>query len=721
MQSGDDELSQISVSIFGDNDDQEVALKHSASDKYSRKSIEDYGDIESASPGKKNGSGAVDDDEYEDDGRNPNGHAQVDNLYTDLSCCCLPSCAKRPSEIFSRTSVWFLANSDQFLSSIIVSLSMIPEAISYAVMAGVPPSSALQSCWIVNMITAAVGGRPGMISSASGLTALLLHRLVQSKEGGVMYVFYTVVFAGVLQCLAAFVGLGKLASGFPSPVVVGMVNAMALLLLALQFRFAKEFPLTSEEQEEMLGWDDGRDKAVELSWNASVVEYFGRGFDWIGPGMNLGIYGAEVAVAFLIAVWLPRVTTFFPATALSILAVVAVEFGIARQFGVETPLIGDYGGSQVNNPIETIFTSDRYDLPDLTDFQTWKLVLGYGFALFATSFTETSIALNVVDRLDETQGPGFLVLIGQGLANIVSGLLGGMGGSGVVGLSVLSDRTFGTTCLSTFVTGLITFLIVTWGYPIVDFIPLSAVSGISISMVCSFIQWRSLVAIFTTCLPSQKRDTLPPQYNVARYDVLIMFIVTAGLLLVDVSTMAFFVMGFAVFLFDMCQRRRLSSKNLVDDDVDKEQVQATATRDGEKDKEDEKKTKKKFFEWRGKKKNDKQLENSSADEKQKEGNQPAEEPLPEVMSDPSRPMKSEHGVIEVGDSADETSECMDGLCGMMETAEMQLFPKYEDDNDDGDVETKSRSSKSKMTLRSATKSSRSKISKQKSKRGQKRM
>ena len=137
---------------------------------------------------------------------------------------------------------------------------------------------------------------------------------------------------------------------------------------------------------------------------------------------------------------------------------------------------------KVNNPVETIF-SGRYTLPDLSDLETWKIVSGYGSALFATTFTETAIALNVVDRLDETQGPGFLVLIGQGLANIVSGLLGGMGGSGVVSLSVLADRTFGTTCLSTFSTGFVLFLFVTWGYPIIDLIPLSAISGIAVSMV----------------------------------------------------------------------------------------------------------------------------------------------------------------------------------------------------------------------------------------------
>lgn len=166
-----------------------------------------------------------------------------------------------------------------------------------------------------------------------------------------------------------------------------------------------------------------------------------------------------------------------------------------------------------------------------------------------TQFTETAIALNVVDRLDESQGPGFMVLIGQGVANIVSGLLGGMGGSGVVSMSVLADRTFGTTCLSTFMTGLMMFVFITWGYPVINFIPLSAISGISIAMVCSFIQWRSMVATFTTCMPSSKRDQLPPQYNIARLDVFIMLIVTAACLIVDVATLLFFVMALAIFAY----------------------------------------------------------------------------------------------------------------------------------------------------------------------------
>lgn len=495
------------------------------------------------------------------DSSQPPEERGVDSLLADVSCLCMPTCAKRPGDICGRSGGWALANADQVISSIIVAISLIPEGISYALIAGLPPSAALQSCWITNVITAFIGGRPGMITSASGLTALLLYRLVRTdtvvEETGIMFVPYVIMFAGVLQCVAALLGLGRLVSSFPAPVVVGMVNAMALLTLALQLRYAREFPLTQEELAN--GWNvEGTAPAAEVSWNISLFSYFGKGFDWISPALNLGIYGAEVATAFVISMFLPKLTTFLPATLVSVLIVVAVEFGLARQFGVETPLIGDYGGAQVVTPWENIFTSEL-TLPSLLSWESWKLILGYGFAIFATEFTETAISLNVVDRLDESQGPGFLVLIGQGVANVVSGIFGGMGGSGVVSMSVLADRTFGTTCLSTFMTGLMMFVFITWGYPVINYIPLSAVSGISVAMVCSFIQWRSMAATFTTCLPTRKRDQLPPQFNIARLDVFIMLIVTAACLIVDVATLLFFVMGLTIFLFttirSWCERR----------------------------------------------------------------------------------------------------------------------------------------------------------------------
>ena len=189
-----------------------------------------------------------------------------------------------------------------------------------------------------------------MITSASGLAALLLARLVRTDtvvaESGIMFVPYVIMFAGILQCVAAFFGLGRLVSGFPAPVVVGMVNAMAILIMALQFRYAKNFPLTQEELDN--GWSvDGTSPAAEISWNVSLFAYFGKGFEWISPGLNLGVYGAEVATAFLVCMFLPKVTTILPATLVAVLVVVAVEFGLARNFGVETPLIMDYGGAQV--------------------------------------------------------------------------------------------------------------------------------------------------------------------------------------------------------------------------------------------------------------------------------------------------------------------------------------------------------------------------------------
>ncbi|KAL7548560.1 hypothetical protein ACHAWF_011846 [Thalassiosira exigua] len=526
---------------YDDDPDDPEQLAHEPHPGDDNVSKLDYGDGVSAWEDGEKGQ----DDNY--DGEDELEDQKLESLCVDCNCCFVPTRAEGWKETLARTASWSLANADQFISAIIVSISLIPESISYALIAGLPPSAALQSGWIANLVTASVGGRPGMISGASGLVALLLYRLANtdtvSESPGIMYVPYAVGFAGVLQCVSAGFGLGKLVSTFPAPMVVGMVNALAILVLLLQCRYAKEFPQTNS-------WFDveGTAPAAEVSFRPPVMAYFGEGLPWISPTMPLGIFYAEAIGAFLICMFLPKLTTFLPATLVSVLVIVAAEFGLARQLGVQTPLIGDYGGAQVQYPWQTVFSSD-FELPSLASWETWKLLLGYGFAIFATQFTETAIALNVVDRLDESQGPGYRVLIGQGLSNIISGIFRGMGGSGIVSLSVLADRTFGTTCLSTFLTGIISFFFVAWAYPVVDYIPLSAVSGISVAMVASFIQWRSMVASFAACLPSAKRDLLPPQYNIARFDVLIMVFVTFACLIVDVATMAFFVFGLFTFLF----------------------------------------------------------------------------------------------------------------------------------------------------------------------------
>lgn len=280
----------------------------------------------------------------------------VENLFSDVSCCCFPTCASTPSVLVSRTWLWFLANSDQFMSSIIVAINLIPEAISYGVMAGLGPRAALQSCWIANMATSLVGGRPGMISGASGLMALILSRLVQTGvqdgEGGMIsgitFVPYAVGFAGVLQSISSIFGMGRLATKFPAPVVVGMVNAVALLTLAMQFRYCKEFTWTDETLQQKAS---ASDSAVNIEWFIALFQYFGEGFEWITPYVSLITFGSEVALSLIVCTLLPRVTTVFPATLVSIILVVAVEFGIARQLGVETPLIRDYGGAQVSQTV----------------------------------------------------------------------------------------------------------------------------------------------------------------------------------------------------------------------------------------------------------------------------------------------------------------------------------------------------------------------------------
>jgi hypothetical protein len=126
-----------------------------------------------------------------------------------------------------------------------------------------------------------------------------------------------------------------------------MVNAMALFILALQLRYVKVFPLSEEELDN--GWNvDGTAPAVEITWNVALFSYYGKGLEWISSTLDLAIFAGEVATAFLICMFLPKVTKCLPATLVSVLVVLGVEFGIVRTCGAGTPLIGDYGGTHVS-------------------------------------------------------------------------------------------------------------------------------------------------------------------------------------------------------------------------------------------------------------------------------------------------------------------------------------------------------------------------------------
>ena len=190
-----------------------------------------------------------------------------------------------------------------------------------------------------------------MITNASGLSALILSRLVNTDTIGaksVMFVPLVVAFAGALQGFSACIGLTKLATNFPEPMIIGLVNALAILALVLQCRYAKEYPLTHADMY-VDTFSSGTDKAVELEWVPAVMAYYGGGLNWLGPWMNFCVYAGEVAVAFMFTMYLPRVSPSFPAPIVAMLAVVLIEFGLARQFNIFTPLIMDYGGVEVSN------------------------------------------------------------------------------------------------------------------------------------------------------------------------------------------------------------------------------------------------------------------------------------------------------------------------------------------------------------------------------------
>jgi len=212
-----------------------------------------------------------------------------------------------------------------------------------------------------------------MITSASGLTALLLCRLVNTDTVGassIMYVPLVVGFAGVLHTASAFFGFGRLAANFSHPITIGMVNGLAILALALQCRYMKMFPL-NEADMHVGTIATGSAKAVEIEWNIPLFSYFGVGLNWIQPWDDFYFYIGEVVVAFAITMYFPKSASRVPAPIMAMFAVLVIEYCIARPIGFETPLIFDYGGAQVR----FICIHELYTLPSITCFTQLNISL----------------------------------------------------------------------------------------------------------------------------------------------------------------------------------------------------------------------------------------------------------------------------------------------------------------------------------------------------------
>ena len=281
----------------------------------------------------------------------------------------------------------------EVLSGLTVALALVPEAIAFAMIAGLSPLTGLYAAFSMGLITSIFGGRPGMISGATGAVAVVIVSLAVSH--GVEYVFATVVLAGLIQMTAGLLRLGKFIRLVPHPVMFGFVNGLAIVIFLSQL---DQFKVPSV------------DGAME----------------WMS-GMQLYVMLGLVILTMLIIWGLPKLTKQIPASLTAILVVIAVVFS----FGIDTKTVGDIASIEGGFP--------PFHIPALPiAWETLTIIFPYALIVAGVGLIESLLTLNLIDEITQTRGWGNKEAVAQGLANTVTGFFSGMGGCAMIGQSLIN-------------------------------------------------------------------------------------------------------------------------------------------------------------------------------------------------------------------------------------------------------------------------------------------
>ena len=325
------------------------------------------------------------------------------------------------------------------LAGILVALALIPEAISFSIIAGVDPKVGLYASFIIAIITAIFGGRPGMISAATAATALLMTHLVSDYENGLQYLLAASILAGILQLFWSAIKLAKQLKFVSRAVMIGFVNALAILI------FMAQLP--------------------ELSLDNPT---------W------MTVY-AMVAGALAIIYLLPRLTTVIPSPLVAIIIITIIS--VVTNSGV--PTVGDRG--------ELPSTLPSFAIPEVPfNFETLQIIFPYAIAISLVGLLESFLTANVVDDLTDTPSNKNKEAFAQGIANFVSGLFGGMAGCAMIGQSVINIKSGGRTRLSTLSAGVFLLLFMLFLGSQVQKIPMAVLVAIMIMVSIGTFNWSAL-------------------------------------------------------------------------------------------------------------------------------------------------------------------------------------------------------------------------------------
>lgn len=331
----------------------------------------------------------------------------------------------------------------EVLAGLTVALALVPEAVAFALIAGLSPLTGLYAAFVVGLVTAVFGGRPGMISGATGAIAVVIVAL--AKSHGVEYVFATVILAGMIQMAAGFLKLGKLIRLVPHPVIFGFVNGLAIIIFMSQLDQFKD---------------------ASGSWLTGSTLYV--------------LLGLVLLTMFII--WgLPKLTKAVPAS----LAAIAVVFGVVVFFGIDTKTVGDIASIQGGFP--------PFHIPSVPfNLETLVLIFPFAAIVAGVGLIESLLTLNIIDEITETRGHGNKEAVAQGAANILSGVFSGMGGCAMLGQSLINISSGSRARLSGIVAAVMLLVFIMFGSGLIEKVPMAALTGLMIMVAIGTFEWASM-------------------------------------------------------------------------------------------------------------------------------------------------------------------------------------------------------------------------------------
>ena len=353
---------------------------------------------------------------------------------------------------------------NDILSGLTVALALVPEAVAFAFVAGVDPLVGLYAAFMIGLITAVFGGRPGMISGATGALAVVMVHLVAEghakgqpeEQLGLYYLFATVILMGIIQVLAGVFKLGKFVRLIPHPVMMGFVNGLAIVIFLSQLGMFKEVV------------------AGEKVWLS---------------GNPLFIMAGLVALTMGIMYGLPKLNKKLPEALIAIGVVTAIVILGKLDVATVGSFIRDGGGEGLKGGLPS-FQAELFNKIPL-NLETLRFIGPYAFILAAIGLIESLMTLNLVDELTDTRGNANRECMAQGGANVITGLFGGMGGCAMIGQSIINIKSGGRTRLSGIVASVTLLMFILFASGLIEQVPIAALVGVMFMVVIGTFAWSS--------------------------------------------------------------------------------------------------------------------------------------------------------------------------------------------------------------------------------------